>query len=297
MTLSAMDPSPSTASFTDRYVRAQDGLRLYARDYEPPPSIRPGTAVLCLAGMTRNSKDFAHVAAALAGRRRVICLDYRGRGRSAYDADWRHYEPTVYLNDILHLLTALNIHRVIVIGTSLGGLLAMGLAVARPSLLAGAVLNDIGPDVAPEGLAHVLEYFAHDRPLPDWPAAIAQLQRSFKYLELGDGQNWERMARATYKECPDGMLRFDWDVRLIHPFRQALARQQDLWPYFRALRPIPTLAIRGGKSRVFLPSCLARMSAEKPDLMTVTVPDVGHTPNLGEPVAVAALNRFLAGLP
>ena len=93
------------------------------------------------------------------------------------------------------------------------------------------------------------------------------------------------------------MLRFDWDVRLIHAFRQALARKQDLWPYFRALRPIPTLAIRGGKSRVFLPSCLARMSEEKPDLMTVTVPEVGHTPNLGEPAAAAALERFLAALP
>lgn len=297
MTVSAMDLSPANASFSDRYVRAQDGLRLYARDYEPPPSVQLQTAVLCLAGMTRNSKDFAHVAAALSATRRVICLDYRGRGRSDYDADWRHYEPTVYLNDILHLLTALNIHKVIVIGTSLGGLLAMGLAVARPTLLVGAVLNDIGPDVAPEGLAHVLDYFAVDRPQPDWPTVIAQLQRSFAYLELGDTQNWERMARATYKECPDGMLRFDWDVRLIRPFRQALARKQDLWPYFRALRPIPTLAIRGGKSRVFLASCLTRMREEKPDLMTVTVPDVGHTPNLGEPAAVAALNRFFAGLP
>ena len=296
MTLSALDITPAPASFTDRYVRAQDGLRLYARDYEPPPSVPAATAVLCLAGMTRNSKDFAHVAAALASRRRVICPDYRGRGRSAYDADWRHYEPTVYLNDILHLLTALNIRKVIVIGTSLGGLLAMGLAVARPNVLAGAVLNDIGPDVAPEGLAHILQYFAHDRPLPDWPAVIAELQRSFQYLELGDAQNWERMARATYKECPDGMLRFDWDVRLIRAFRQALAHKQDLWPYFRALRPIPTLAIRGGKSRVFLPAYLARMSEEKPDLITVTVPDVGHTPNLGEPDAVAALNRFFAGL-
>ena len=184
-----MDRSPATASFTDRYVRAQDGLRLYARDYEPPPSAQPGTAVLCLAGMTRNSKDFAHVAAALSAHRRVICLDYRGRGRSAYDADWHHYEPTVYLNDILHLLTALNLHEVIVVGTSLGGLLAMGLAVARPSLLVGAVMNDIGPDVAPEGLAHILEFFAHDRPLPDWPAVIAQLRLSFNYLELGDDES------------------------------------------------------------------------------------------------------------
>lgn len=119
----------------------------------------------------------------------------------------------------------------------------------------------------------------------------------FGFLELGDPQNWERMARATYKECPDGMLRFDWDVRLVRPFRLALRQRVDLWPYFRALRSIPTLAIRGGKSAVLLPDCLERMKAEKPDLITLTVPGVGHTPNLGEPAAVAALDAFLASVP
>ena len=292
-----MDFSPTTdAPFTDRYLLAQDGLRLYARDYQPPrPTDR--AALLCLPGMTRNAKDFAHVAAVFAARRRVICPDYRGRGLSAYDENWRHYEPPVYLNDLLHLLTMLDIHKVIVIGSSLGGLLAMGLAILRPSLVAGVVLNDIGPEIGAGGLKHVLDYVARDRPQPDWAAAAAEMRRSFSYLELGDARNWEHMARATYKECPDGLLRFDWDVRLIRPFRRALRRKQDLWPYFRALGDIPTLAFRGGKSKVFLPDCMARMAAEKPDMIAVTVPDVGHTPNLGEPIAVAALNHFIDGLP
>ena len=291
-----MDSSPTAIPFTDRFVLAQDGLRLYARDYEPP-ALTTAAALLCLPGMTRNSKDFAHVAAMFAGRRRVLCPDYRGRGLSAYDPDWRHYEPTVYLNDILHLLTALDVRKVIVIGTSLGGLLAMGLAILRPGLMVGAVLNDIGPEIGAGGLNHILDYVARDRPQPDWAAAAAEMQRTFSYLELGDARNWERMARATYKECPDGLLRFDWDVRLVRPFRRALRRRQDLWPYFRALRAIPTLAIRGGMSRVFLPACLERMAAEKPDLITVTVPDVGHTPNLGEPLAADALIKFIGGLP
>lgn len=291
-----MDFIPTDAPFTDRYLRAQDGLRLYARDYQPPrPSDR--AALLCLPGMTRNSKDFAHVAAAFAAQRRVICPDYRGRGLSAYDENWRHYEPPVYLNDLLHLLTALDIHKVIVIGTSLGGLLAMGLAILRPSLLAGVVLNDIGPEIGAGGLDHVLDYVGRDRPRPDWAAAADEMRRVFSYLELGDGPNWDRMARATYKEGPDGLLHFDWDVRLIRPFRRALHRKQDLWPYFRALADIPTLAIRGGKSKVFPPDCLARMAVEKPDLIGVTVPDVGHTPNLGEPIAATALNHFIDGLP
>lgn len=290
-----MDQHPIAIPSTDRFVLAQDGLKLYACDYEPIHG--SGTAVLCLAGMTRNSKDFAHVPAAIVPQRRVICPDYRGRGLSDYDRNWRHYDPIVYLNDILHLLAALNVHKVIVIGTSLGGILAMGLAVLRPGVMAGAVLNDIGPDIGTAGLTHILNYVSRDRPQPDWTAAAAEMQRTFSYLELGDPQNWDRMAQATYKEGPDGMLRFDWDVRLIRPFRRALRQRQDLWPYFRALRFIPTLVIRGGKSQVLLPAALDRMKVEKPDLLTVTVPNVGHTPNLGEPAAVAALNSFLAGLP
>jgi pimeloyl-ACP methyl ester carboxylesterase len=290
-----MEPGAAAARFTERFILAQDGLSLYARDYDMA-SDGPA-AVLCLAGMTRNSKDFAHVAAVLARRRRVICPDYRGRGLSDYDRDWRRYEPMVHLDDLLHLLAALNVHKVVVIGTSLGGILAMGLAVLRPGIMAGVVLNDIGPEIATGGLSRILDYVGHDRPQPDWAAAAAEMQRTFGYLELGDAQSWEHMARATYKESPDGLLRFDWDVRLVRAFRRSLRDKRDLWPYFRALRAVPTLAIRGEMSRVFLPACLARMTAEKPDLVAVTVPGVGHTPNLGEPVAIAALDRFLSRLP
>lgn len=290
-----MTPTAEEASFTERFILAQDGLQLYTRDYEPPHD--GGTAVLCLAGMTRNSKDFAHVAAAIRTRRRVICPDYRGRGRSAYDSDWHHYEPATLISDLLHLLTALNIHRAVIIGTSLGGILAMALAVVRPSLVAGVVLNDIGPDIGGAGLDHILDYVGQDRPQPDWPSAVTEMQRIFGYLELGDPQKWERMTRATYKECPDGLLRFDWDTQLVRAFRHAMRQRRDLWPYFRALRSIPTLAIRGGKSQVLLPACLDRMKAEKPDLITLTVPGVGHTPNLGEPIAIAALDDFLAKVP
>jgi pimeloyl-ACP methyl ester carboxylesterase len=290
-----MNSTTVDTAYTERFILAQDGLSLYTRDYEPPRE--DGTAVLCLAGMTRNSKDFAHIARVLSPRRRVICPDYRGRGRSEYDSNWRNYEPMVYLNDVLHLLTALDVHRVAIIGTSLGGLLAMALAIARPGAVAGVVLNDIGPEIGPGSLGHILDYVAHDQPQPDWPSATAEIRRMFGFLELGDPANWERMARATYKECPDGMLRFDWDVRLVRPFRKALRRQVDLWPYFRALKSVPVLAVRGGKSAVLLPDCLERMKAEKPDLLTATVPGVGHTPNLGEPAAVAALDEFFARVP
>lgn len=291
-----MHPTTLASVVTDRWILAEDGLRLYARDYVPQQP-RQDASVLCLAGMTRNSKDFAHLAQTLAVNRRIVCPDYRGRGLSAYDPDWRNYQPLVDLNDVVHVLAALNIHKVIVIGTSLGGLLAMGLAVLRPNMIAGVVLNDIGPELGTEGIDPILDYVSTDRPQPSWEAAGAEMQRMFGYLELGSAENWQRMARATYKEDADGLLHFDWDVRLARSIRRMMRLRQDLWPLFKALRPIPTLALRGGKSAVLSAASLERMKMEKPDLMTVTVPDVGHTPNFSEPVAAAALAQFLETLP
>src|SRR5262249_34199486 len=138
----------------------QDGLRLYFRDYGDPASER--TPVLCLTGLTRNSADFHEVALRVAGERRVLAPDYRGRGRSAYDPDWRNYEPRIYVNDAAHLLAATGVERAVVIGTSLGGLLAMGLSVLRPTMVAGIVLNDIGPGLVGSGLARIMDYVGKD---------------------------------------------------------------------------------------------------------------------------------------
>nr|WP_300500421.1 alpha/beta fold hydrolase [uncultured Rhodococcus sp.] len=144
--------------YRERWLTAQDGLKLYFRDYQPPGGVTGGgpaasaTPVLCLPGVSRNSKDFAPLAQRLSQGRRVICPDYRGRGRSQYDPDWSHYHPPVYVDDIRHLLCALGVHRVHVIGTSLGGILAMVMAVAMPGTVAGAVLNDIGPEIEISGL-------------------------------------------------------------------------------------------------------------------------------------------------
>src|SRR5689334_21399825 len=157
-------------AYREGRVSVQDGLALYYRDYGDRLAGR--TPMLCLSGLTRNSADFAALAERLSGDRRVICPDYRGRGRSAYDRDWRNYDPYVYISDISHLLTATGIGRAVIVGTSMGGLLAMGLAVLRPTLVAGVVLNDIGPDVASPGLARILQYVGVDYPQSDWDTAI-----------------------------------------------------------------------------------------------------------------------------
>ena len=282
-------------AYREGTVSAQDGLLLYYRDYGDRLSVR--TPVLCLSGLTRNSADFAPVAERLSSERRVICPDYRGRGRSAYDRDWRHYDPYVYISDISHLLTATGIGRAVIVGTSMGGLLAMGLAVLRPTLIAGVVLNDIGPDVASPGLGRILQYVGIDYPQPDWDAAIRFLKELTPNLApKADDAWWRTHAEATYRKGADGRLHFDWDLALAKPLDRQRKTTPDLWTMFRGLKPIRTLAFRGALSDVLSEAVFRRMALEKPDLVCVTVPDAGHTPSLTEPQATSALDAFLQPL-
>lgn len=276
------------SSYRERRYGAQDGLSLYYRDYGDPLSGRP--PVLCLGGLARNSKDFDGFAGRLAHGRRVVCPDYRGRGRSAYDPDWRHYRPEVYLNDLFHLMAAANLHRVIVCGLSLGGLLAMGLSVLAPSQLAAVILDDVGPEVDAAGLDRIRDYVGQDHPQPDWPAAVAEVKRLFPSLGLTDEAGWRRFAEATFREGEDGLLHVDWDVTLA----KALAPDRhDLWAYYRALGPFPVLAFRGARSDVLSAETFARMAEVKPDLVQVTVPGVGHVPLLDNPEVEHAIDDFL----
>jgi pimeloyl-ACP methyl ester carboxylesterase len=252
--------------------------------------------MLCLSGLTRNSADFAALAERLSGERRVICPDYRGRGRSAYDRDWRNYDPYVYVSDISHLLTATGIGRAVIVGTSMGGLLAMGLAVLRPTLVAGVVLNDIGPDVATPGLGRILQYVGMDYPQSDWDAAIRFLKDLTPNLApKADDAWWRTHAEGTYRKGADGRLHFDWDLALAKPLDHQ-RKATDLWAMFRGLKPIRTLAFRGALSDVLSEDVFRRMALEKPDLVCVTVPDTGHTPSLSEPQATSALDAFLQPL-
>lgn len=279
------------AAFRERHVTAQDGLRLYYRDYGDPAS--PHLPLLCLTGLTRNSADFADLAERHAGERRILCPDYRGRGRSAYDPDWRNYQPHTYLSDIADLAAANDLHRIVVVGTSMGGILAMGLAVLKPTLLAGVVLNDIGPDVIAGGLTRILDYIGVDQPQPDWDSAVAYLQRLLPTLSIRTAAGWLKMAQATYREGQDGRLHFDWDLNLAKPLRAMGGPPPDLWPYFRALRPVPVLALRGALSDVLSAETFERMALAKPDLRRVTVPEAGHAPTLNEPEAAAAIDDFI----
>lgn len=276
--------------YRERRYLSEDGLSLYYRDYGDPLLLR--IPLLCLPGLTRNSRDFHRVALRHSDLRRVICPDYRGRGLSDYNPDPANYHPTVHINDLRHLMIAAGLHRAIIIGTSFGGFLAMGLALANPAGIAGVVLNDVGPEVTKSGLNRIMEYVGRDHPQRDWPTAVAEMKRLFPTLSFKTEEEWLAGARATWREGDDGMLHFDWDVRLADTVGKA-RHEFDPWTLFRSICGFPTLAFRGGMSDVLSPEILEHMRREHPDMRAVTVPGVGHPLSLSESEAVEALDEFI----
>ncbi len=277
--------------YRERSISAPDGLRLYFRDYGDPLSqARP---LLCLSGLVRNSKDFHLVAKRLATKRRVICPDFRGRGRSAYDPDWRNYRPEAHLADTLGLIHGLGLHAFVACGTSFGGLLAMGLATVAPIVLSGVILNDIGPDIGAAGIGRIRDYIGQDRREPDWAAAISRVKQVFPDLGLDSEDQWRQFAEATYRSDQTGQLKVDWDIEVARGVETA---PPDLWPLYRAIGRFPVLAIRGQHSDILLPETFDRMLAEKPDLFQLTVPGKGHAPTLDEPLSRDAIDQFLTRL-
>jgi len=286
-----------------RRIATADGLRLAYRDTGVPhpaateddeaPS--PGVPVLCLAGLARHGADFERVAARLAPRRRVIVPDYIGRGRSDRSEHWRRYAPMAMLQDIGDLLAATGPGRVAVIGTSLGGLLAMGLAVAKPTHVAGVLLNDVGPDLDPAGLPRIAAYIRDDEPLPDWDAAVDKLHRMMPDLSVGEpeAEGWLAAARATWRECADGRLRYDFDPRLADTLEADDGPMPDLWALFDALAGVPLAILRAGRSDVLTAETLARMRARRPDAIVAEIDGIGHAPNLDEPLSRETIDAFL----
>ncbi|NQW10580.1 MAG: alpha/beta hydrolase [Alphaproteobacteria bacterium] len=274
----------------ERFVRNTNGKRMFVADWGDPHHPRP--PILGLPGYSRNAKDFRHLAERLAPRR-LVSLDYRGRGRSEYEHDWRAYDPQTLLDDVRHVLIALGLHKVVVVGTSLGGILAMGLAVAAPTALAGVVLNDVGPMVEPAGADYLLDYMGRDRPQNNWNGAIAELRRLLPDLSLHTDDAWRAFAENTFRQGDDGMLHIDWDPAIVKPLTDDTAPAQDLWPLFGALRPIPVLVMRGGKSAVLSADTLAAMQTRHPAMTALTLDGVGHAPTLDEPEARGALDDFL----
>jgi pimeloyl-ACP methyl ester carboxylesterase len=282
-----------TTSYEEKYWSSHDGLRLYARVYPGPEPLAP--TVLCLHGLTRNSRDFEDLAPHLQRRYRVIVPDVRGRGLSARDPNPQNYQPAIYLQDILALIDTVAAQRMAVIGTSMGGLLAMMMTVAHRDRVSGVVLNDMGPEVDPKGLERIKGY-AGRLPAPkNWNDAIAQTRAMFgeAWPNLS-AERWSALARRGYREDEKGGLNVDADPMIGEMLRAAPAASANLWPFWKALRGIPMLAIRGAQSDILSVATFAKMKAENPDLIQLEVAQRGHVPLLDEPECVASIDAFLA---
>jgi pimeloyl-ACP methyl ester carboxylesterase len=268
-------------------LSAWDGLTIYVREWADGNRLPP---VVCLSGLVRTGGDFEWLAPAIGAGRRVIAIDYPGRGESGRAADINRYAPEACARDIMDACAALHIHHACLIGTSFGGLLAMGLAAARPSLVRAAVLNDIGPDIGAEGADYVRDFVASDPALESLDACVSFLRANLPPMSLDTDAAWQRMAELTYKPGPDGRWHPLWDTRIA---RLLNGRTPDLWSLFGALAHVPILLVRGAVSNILLAGTVTRMLSVHPEMTVVTLPVIGHAPVLTEPLALSAIRMFL----
>lgn len=288
-----MERGASARTYEDRWWPAADGVRLHARDY---PGMEGRPPIVCLPGLTRNARDYRAFAERPGREWRVIAVDFRGRGESGAAKDPASYVPQTYVADVEAMLTELGVGRFVAVGTSLGGLVTMMLAAARPGRIAGAVLNDVGPEIEAAGLQRIRGYVGRASSFPTWMHAARAVADANREVHPGFGiEDWLDMAKRLYRLTPSGKIVLDYDLKIAEPFRTADgAPPPDLWPALAALRDEPVLILRGERSDVLSPATAARMVAALPEAELVTVPATGHAPTLAEPDAVAALDRLLA---
>lgn len=288
-------------TFTERRWTSADGLSLYARDYAGAagPAKLP---VIAIHGLTRNSADFEGIAPLIAATgRRVLAIDVRGRGRSDRAPDPMTYQPATYAQDVLALLQQAGIEKAVFMGTSMGGLITMALAAIRSKVIAGAIINDVGPEVAKEGLARIAAYSGQPVDTPTWTDAAAYAEKinavAFPHYKAKD---WDSFARRIFTEGPEGAPILNYDPDIAVPIRAAgpKALVPNLWPMFGKLtKGRPVLLVRGATSDLLSEEIAAKMRKRAPRMDFVEVPKVGHAPMLDEPEARAAIFPFLGELP
>lgn len=278
-----MTSDPITGAWTELTWSGEDGTPLFARDYA---AARATTLppLVCLPGLTRNSRDFDLLARYLSQRtprvRRVIAMDFRGRGRSGRAA-WQTYTPQTELDDTLRGLDAAGIAKAAFLGTSRGGLVLMGMAATAIERMTAAILNDIGPRITREGLARIAGYVGDDSPA-DWDEAIKTLKatQGTTFPGLADDE-WRRFAEQVFRD-EDGKPVYDYDPAMKQAF-EAFSPDTplpDLWPAFYALRAVPVMVVRGGLSDILSTATLEAMRQSHPKLSPYVISDQGHAPLL-----------------
>jgi pimeloyl-ACP methyl ester carboxylesterase len=271
------------------HFKTSDGLFLHYTDEGS------GVPVLCLAGLTRTTADFDYVTPHLADTR-LIKLDYRGRGKSDWDSNWQNYNLVTEARDVIELLDHLGLEKAAVLGTSRGGLLAMGLAFGAKERLAGVALNDIGPELNPEGLSFIMGYLGKRPKAATHKEAARALEANMTGFVDVPFSRWMEEAVKHFVEKEDGL-----DISYDPKLRDAVEHQgaqaaPDLWPFFDAMQGLPLASIRGENSDLLIPSTLAEMQCRRPDMIAATVRGRGHIPFLDEPESVTALRAWVGQL-
>lgn len=285
-----MDSESGTNCCTGTY-RSVDGLQLFYREYRGNSEAPP---LLCLHGLTRNSRDFDGFAQRYAGRFRIIAPDFRGRGLSDYDPVPARYVPATYAHDVVQLLDELGIAQAVFVGTSLGGLVTMLVADEQPHRIAGCVLNDVGPQLDQRGIERIRTYVGKPMRFADWNAAADYVAEINGPLPLSNTQeDWLSAAKRLCSE-DGGAVVFDYDMAVAEPFNQpGDGAPLDMWPMFRNLGRTPLLIVRGENSDLLSVETAHAMVEAAAGSKLVTVPGVGHAPDLTEPAATAAIDTFL----
>lgn len=298
-------------NYTEHRFTSHDGLSLYYREYGQGEQ-----TIICLPGLTRNSKDFHEIATHLSAQYRVLCPDLRGRGQSDRDPKWKNYHPGTYVKDCWELLDTLKINEVIVLGTSLGGLMAMIMAEQRPQHIKAVIMNDIGPQIDPVGYARILAYAGRQKPVTNWQEAAQQCADTYgQAIPDMPMSFWAEYVHRNFAENENGVPVPDADPNIGEAIRNSvkitawLVRLRkwgilkkiagimiDPWDSFKAVS-MPCLVIRGGLSDILSEDIVDLMQAVKPDLQRVTIPRRGHVPLLDEAESIQAIDSFLAQLP
>ncbi|WP_321389141.1 alpha/beta hydrolase [Emcibacter sp.] len=277
----------------DRYT-LRDGLKLYHRVYENGGSRK--TPLLCIHGITRNSKDFHDFASIMQKDRPVISMDVRGRGKSDYDPEYHNYQIPVYVADMFELMDHMTIPRVVVVGTSMGGLIGMAMAAVQPDRVKAIVLNDVGPVIEQTGIDRIWAYVGKTAAVRSWGQA-ANILKTMNSANFADytQEDWLKFADNTFRQQEDGTLIADYDPHVGTAVResQEAAVPVDMWPLFQSLAEIPILCLRGKLSDILSAETLKKMAELHPKFTGVTIAHRGHTPDLREEQSVAAINAFL----
>lgn len=286
--------------FRDVFCQSADGLRLHAKIIGPDNSA--ALPVLCLPGLTRTADDFDDVARALASHpdapRRVIAVEYRGRGLSDYDSDPAKYSVPVEMGDVLAIAASLEISRAILLGTSRGGLISMALAATQPQLLAGVILNDIGPALEIDGLMKIKGYIANPPARSTWDDAARGLKELFGsvFPSLSDAE-WMAWTRRAFRDKPGGGLERTYDLKLSQTLDSVgpTTPLPPIWELFDAMKGVPLMLVHGGLSDLLSPQGVRDMAARRPDLDLVEVADQGHAPLLADNPTIERIKAFCVG--